>query len=150
MEQTAQSTTPVMHSFREENQGVSMGKALFILLFSAVLGISSGWALVSVVHEGETKSAPTKENEVVSGQTYGSDDTKAFPDKAEGTLEEGGINGEGQYHLVRSGGDGQNVYLTSSTVDLALFVGHKVKIWGATQEGQEAGWLMDVGRIEVL
>lgn len=151
MEQTvAQSTTPVMHSFREENTGVSVGKAIFILLFSAVLGISSGWAFVGLTHEGATKTAPTKESEVSSGQTYGSSDTEAFPDSAEGILEKGGINGEGEYHLVRSGGESQNVYLTSSAVDLSLFVGREVKIWGETQEGQQAGWLMDVGRVEVL
>jgi hypothetical protein len=150
MEETTQKATPMMHSFREEDQGVSVGKALLILLFSAVLGVSSGWALVSVMQGGETKSSPANESDVSAGQTYGSSDTDAFPDKAEGTIEKGGIDGEGQYHLVRTGGESQNVYLTSSAVDLSLFVGRKVKIWGETQEGQKAGWLMDVGRVEVL
>jgi hypothetical protein len=43
-----------------------------------------------------------------------------------------------------------NVYLTSSTVDLSPFVGKKVRVWGQTFTGQKAGWLMDVGLVEVL
>ncbi|MDO8269715.1 MAG: hypothetical protein Q7T54_03530, partial [Candidatus Levybacteria bacterium] len=63
---------------------------------------------------------------------------------------EGGIDGEGEYHLERPGGDSQNVYMSSSTVDLAQFTGRKVKVWGQTNSAQKAGWLMDVGKVEVL
>ncbi len=87
---------------------------------------------------------------VEKGKTYGVTDTSAFKDTADGTVEKGGIEGEGQYHLVRPGGESQNVYMTSSTVDLSEFVGKKVKVWGATQTAQHAGWLMDVGKVEVL
>ena len=84
------------------------------------------------------------------GTIVGSNDTTTFKDTAEGTLKEGGIDGEGAFHLERPGGDSQNVYLTSSTVDLSKFVGKKIKVWGQTQKAQHAGWLMDVGRVEVL
>ena len=87
-------------------------------------------------------------SQLQSGQTYGVADTKSFPDTAEGTLQNGGINGEGQYHLVRPGGDSQSVYMTSSTVDLSLFINRKVKVWGATQKAESAGWLMDVGKVK--
>ena len=40
--------------------------------------------------------------------------------------------------------------MTSSVVDLSQFVDRKVKVWGSTQTAQVAGWLMDVGRVEVL
>ena len=76
--------------------------------------------------------------------------TKTFKDTTTGTLKNGGINGEGQYHLVRPGGDSQNVYLTSSSVDLSKFIDRKIKVWGQTQTAQYAGWLMDVGRVEVV
>ena len=76
-------------------------------------------------------------------------DKKTFPDSAEGVLEEGGIEGEGSFHLERPGGESQNVYLTSSTVDLSKYVGKKVKVQGQTFTAQKAGWLMDVGYIEV-
>ena len=69
---------------------------------------------------------------------------------AEGTLKKGGIQDEGQFHLVRPGGDSQNVYLTSSIVDLSKFVDKKIKVWGQTQKARVAGWLMDVGKVEVL
>jgi len=77
-------------------------------------------------------------------------DKKIFKDKAEGVLKEGGIDGEGNFHLERPGGPSQNVYLTSSTVDLSLYLGKKVRVFGQTFAGQKAGWLMDVGYVEVL
>jgi hypothetical protein len=80
----------------------------------------------------------------------GSNDTKTFKDTAEGTLKTGGIDGEGAFHLERPGGDSQNVYMTSGTVDLSKLIDKKIKVWGQTQAAQHAGWLMDVGRIEVL
>ena len=49
------------------------------------------------------------------------------------------------------GGDAsQNVYLTSSVIDLSKYTGKKVQVWGETFQGQKAGWLMDVGRIKLL
>jgi len=33
---------------------------------------------------------------------------------------------------------------------LSKFVGKNIKVWGQTQSAQYAGWLMDVGRVEVL
>ena len=72
------------------------------------------------------------------------------PAGEEGNLESGGINGEGTHKLIRPGGDSQTVYLTSSVLDLNQFVGKKVKVWGQTFSAKKAGWLMDVGRVEVL
>lgn len=86
---------------------------------------------------------------VAKGTVYGSNDTATFKDTAEGVVKTGGIDGEGQYHLVRPGGDSQNVYMTSSLVDMSKFIDKKVKVWGQTQAAQHAGWLMDVGRVEV-
>lgn len=77
-------------------------------------------------------------------------DERTFRDDAEGKLEKGGIDGEGSHHLVRPGGDSQNVYLTSSVISLEDFVGKKVHIWGETHKGQKAGWLMDVGKIRII
>ena len=74
----------------------------------------------------------------------------SFKDSAEGYLEEGGLEGEGSHKLLRPGGDSQTVYLTSSVTDLDELVGTEVRIWGETFKGQKAGWLMDVGRVEVL
>lgn len=94
--------------------------------------------------------SPKDKNSIETGKIYGSDDISTFKDTSEGKLKEGGIDGEGQYHLERPGGISQNVYLTSSLVDLSLFIDKKIRIWGETQTAQKAGWLMDVGRVEVL
>jgi hypothetical protein len=126
-----------------------MSKVAIFFILAILLGAGSGYLLVN--QHGSTaprdKSVPTYS--VQKGSTFGSDDTKAYPDTAMGKLQEGGIEGEGAYHLVRPGGDSQNVYLTSSEVDLSQFVNKQIKVWGKTQAAQHAGWLMDVGRVEV-
>lgn len=83
-------------------------------------------------------------------QSAGIVDKKTFKDSVEGILREGGIEGEGNFHLDRPGGASQNAYLTSSTVDLSGYIGKKVKVWGQTFSGQKAGWLMDVGSVEII
>ena len=80
---------------------------------------------------------------------FGQKNEKLCPDKAEGTLKIGGIDGEGTHHLVRKGGKDQYVYLTSSTVDLSKLQNKKVNVWGKTYAAQTAGWLMDVCYLEV-
>lgn len=151
-ESSQTATKPIMHAFTEsKSSSTSPGKVILLLLAVALLGIGTGFGL-SKFSEKTGKNIPllSKEGAAIKGQTYGSDDTSTFKDTAEGVLEEGGIEGEGQYHLVRLGGDSQNVYLTSSLVDLSQFMGRKIKVWGETQQAQSAGWLMDVGRVEVL
>lgn len=126
-------------------------KILILFIVVILLGIGSGYILArrtSVILPGGSGGATSSGN-VVKGVTYGSGDTTTFKDTAEGVVQKGGIGNEGQYHLVRPGGDSQNVYMTSSLVDLSQFIGHTVKVWGATQKAQQAGWLMDVGKVEV-
>jgi len=84
-----------------------------------------------------------------TAQSAGVVDKKTFKDSVEGILREGGIDGEGNFHLERPGGVSQNVYLTSTTVDLSNYIGKKVKVWGQTFQAEKAGWLMDVGSVEM-
>lgn len=123
------------------------GLLLFIVI-ALVLGTGVGFAISKISGSGG-KTTDSKTS-VSSGTKVGVTDKKTFKDKAEGTLKEGGIDGEGNFHLVRPGGESQNVYLTSTTVDLSQFIGKKVRVWGETFSGQKAGWLMDVGLVEVL
>lgn len=114
-----------------------------------VLGIATGYLL-------------SKNSQLVPGgsgdtnifgktdQAIGSTDTKTFKDSAEGILEKGGINGEGTHKLLREGGESQTAYLVSSSVDLDVFIGKKVKVWGETFAAKKAAWLMDVGKVELL
>jgi hypothetical protein len=129
----------------------SVVKISVLLLVVVLLGAGSGFLITKGTAKTTTSTTEaTSSKDVEKGTALGSNDTSTFKDTAEGVMTEGGIEGEGQYHLVRPGGASQNVYLTSSAVDLSLVLDKKVKVWGQTQKAQHAGWLMDVGRVEVL
>jgi len=83
------------------------------------------------------------------GQVYGNT-TATFADSATGTIEAGGVNGEGTHTLIRPGGEDQKAALTSSVVDLDLFVGRQVEIKGETNSSRKAGWFLDVGSIKII
>jgi|SRR3989344_237444 len=125
---------------------------LFVIL--AILGIATGFVVSKAVGGGGVQiTGPDGKSQTIStskGQVFGSKDEKTFKDSVEGKLVAGGIEGEGAYHLERPGGVSQNVYLTSSIIDLSKFIGKKVKVWGETHAAEKAGWLMDVGRLQVL
>ena len=149
MDPKSQENSSLVRDFETKKSNFFLSpKIVAIYLIIVAIGIGTGF----VLSRGSATSVkqPTDSASVSEGTTYGSKDTKTFKDSAEGKLEEGGIDGEGQYHLVRPGGESQNVYVTSSTLDLSLFIGRKIKVWGETQKAQYAGWLMDVGRVEVL
>ncbi len=127
---------------------------IFIILLALIMGGATGF-FSTKVFAGKTvttTSNGTVETEKTADgtpKTAGIKDSKVFKDTAEGTLREGGFEDEGSFHLERPGGKSQYVYLTSSTVDLSQFVGKKVSVMGKTFEAEKAGWLMDVGYIEL-
>ncbi len=143
----------VFHSMNGKSDVILTPGVIILFLILILGGIATGYFLSQKGVSGggsSTATTATNSNALQKGVMYGSTDTQTFKDMAQGVLQVGGIDGEGQYHLVRPGGDSQNVYMTSSLVDLSRFVGHKVQVWGQTQTAQHAGWLMDVGRVEVL
>ncbi len=124
-----------------------MGVVYVVLI---LLGIGTGYLLStnSKLLGGGSRNTSTAGK---TGTTVvGSTDAKTFKDSAEGTLEKGGINGEGTPKLIREGGDSQTAYLVSSSVDLDAYIGKKVKVWGETFAAKKAAWLMDVGKVELL
>ena len=129
--------------------------SLVALVLVVVLGVLSGRLLASwrkstgKETERIAVSAPGEGSKVKKGEIYGRKDG-VFKDTATGMLQAGGIDGEGTHHLLREGGESQTVYLFSSSLDLDLFIGRKVQVWGQTFAAQKAGWLMDVGRVKVL
>lgn len=148
-----QSSESLVHDFKGSSS-VSEAFSLtpkIIAIFAGivVLGLLSGF-FVSKNKGGGVSQGVVTAGSVTKGTIVGSDDSKTFNDTAEGIMKKGGIEDEGTFHLVRPGGDSQNVYLTSSIVDMSLFIDRKVKVFGATQKAKTAGWLMDVGKIEVL
>ncbi len=139
---------------KSRNSSNPMTKSLIItIVIVLILGIGTGY--IASNFSGVSTKGPVSINinessgEIKKGFTTGVTDTKNFPDSAEGTLKEGGVDGEGEFHLERPGGESQNVYMYSSAVDLSQFLGKKIKVWGQTQTAQKAGWLMDVGKVEV-
>ncbi len=136
----------LIHSLDENNTPKQVTPRFFLTLMVIALtgGIVGGLLLSSVT------KASSIANKKPSEKVAGIADKKTFKDQAEGILKEGGIDGEGSYHLSRPGGVSQNVYLTSSTVDLSGYVDKKVRVWGETFKGEKAGWLMDVGLVEIL
>lgn len=142
----------VFHSLSKKSSAFPPG-AIILFLLAIILGVGVGYVLSQkgvAATSSSSSNATTGSSVIQKGVMYGSNDTSTFKDTTQGVMQNGGIDGEGQYHLVRPGGDSQNVYLTSSLVDLSKFVGHKVQVWGQTQAAQHAGWLMDVGRVEEL
>ncbi len=151
---TAYNQTPVLE-VSEPNPSGSKSSVLYLLFVVLVIaGALTGYFLAVRKH---SVSASSDVSQTVSGSDVintknevGSKDTRTFRDHALGTLEAGGMNGEGTHKLVRDGGPSQTVYLVSSVVDLDEYVGKKVEIWGETLKAKLVGWLMDVGRLKIL
>lgn len=145
---------PLIHNFNSDSlKNAFTSKVIAVSIVIVIIGVISGFfaSRFGTLSGNQVKTgAISNGSSVAAGTIIGSNDTASFKDTAQGSLKEGGIDGEGAFHLVRPGGDSQNVYLTSSSVDLSKFVGKNIKVWGATQKAQHAGWLMDVGRIQVL
>ena len=151
---TEENNQPLVKDFNKGDVNSTFTpKIIALLVLVVVFGIVSGYFISG---GNKTQVSTTGSDGILNlssapkGTVVGSNDTTTFKDIASGNLKAGGIDGEGAYHLERPGGESQNVYLTSSSVDLSKFIGRKIKVWGQTQKAQHAGWLMDVGRVEVL
>lgn len=96
-----------------------------------------------------TTDSITDKTQIKVGSLYG-DSQKNFKDTATGTIQKGNLNGEGTHYLERQGGVSQRAALTSSVIDLDLFVGRKVEIHGETNTSTKTSWLMDVGWLKVI
>ncbi len=141
----------------------SSGFPLYLIVLVSVAALITGYGLSRVFPQGQT-SGPlltlggnqtvstdsiTGQSQLQVGTVYGSQDD-TFKDFATGSVQEGGINGEGTHTLIREGGPSQSAALTSSTVDLSLFVGKKVEIKGQTNKSNKVSWLLDVGNIKII
>ncbi len=151
MEKDKKTEEELVRQFDSKSSKSPIMMIAIVVVVMVLLGAGSGF----LIAKGTTANLePTKQvtdkSQVSKGTSMGTNDTSTFKDTAEGVLKEGGIEGEGQFHLERPGGESQFVYLTSSTVDMSLVLNKKIKVWGQTQKAQHAGWLMDVGRVEVL
>jgi hypothetical protein len=120
---------------------------LSVLAVVVVLaGITTGWLLSGGGKKGTSSDVQSNVSKEIT--SAGATDCKF--DKTEGELKSGGVDGEGTHHLEKEGGPSQNVYLTSSVLDLESFVNKKVEICGETIAGKRAGWLMDVVSVKTI
>lgn len=139
----------VLKTFTKPAANKSVAMLVGVGVLVAVLGVGGGWLMAGRPSVLGSRSANVP-GAVNTAKEAGLADESTFKDSAEGVLKEGGIKGEGTHHLERSGGESQNVYLTSSVIDLESFKDKKVQVWGQTISGKEAGWLMDVGKVKVI
>ena len=130
---------------------------MIICVIAVGAGLSLGWFMKkggskigSATVADVTAEVPTDASQIKNGDVFGSSNADDFKDSVQGYLVSGTDIGEGSHRLLRTGGATQTVYLFSSVTDLGQFEGMEVKLWGETQKGEKAGWLMDVGRLEVV
>ena len=134
-------------------------------LLMAILGIFTAFWLSRFFPSSQTSSSslpltPSNQDIITSEQISGQEDIKVgqtygnlngiFKDTATGYVRQGNINGVGSHILERQGGLSQRASLTSSVLDLDLFVDRKVEIKGETNSSDKTSWLLDVGSIKVL
>ena len=154
-------TDPTLHSFDLSEKGSDPMAAtpsklpLMLAGLAIVAGILTGFGGAKLGNKTISGSPGEPLQQVATGtvsagEVFGVQDEATFKDSAEGYLEEGGAENEGSHKLLRAGGESQTVYLTSSVTDLSKFKGMQVKVWGETNKGQNVGWLMDVGRVQVI
>ena len=134
----------MVKNFHISNKNTALMVIVAILVIGA--GVLTGGFLSGRL-KAQSIGAPGVKSSV---NEIGSKDEKSFKDTATGVMKTGGIKGEGMYHLERTGGASQNVYLTSTVIDLSAFVDKKVQVWGETVAGRHAGWLMDVGKVKIV
>ncbi len=126
----------------------NLNKIFTIVLGLALLfGLGTGYYLASSGGSSSVNSV----NPLAEAPKTAQQDKSTFRDFAEGTLEKREQTDEDEYiegtHLlIRDGA--VPVALTSSVVDLSLYEGKKVKVFGETQKALKEGWLMDVGLVE--
>ncbi len=119
-----------------------------IALAAVVLSVLTG-GLTGILLS-KTRSNAVSPKTSTNGLRTAQQDTRTFRDFAEGTIKKkqvkNGEYSEGTHILERAGAN--PVALTSSVVDLSLYEGKKIKVYGETQKALQEGWLMDVGKVE--
>ncbi|HEY5600712.1 MAG TPA: hypothetical protein VIK81_01345 [Patescibacteria group bacterium] len=126
---------------------------VIILAIVAIVGGAAAGILLKGPSVSNTSNVADQAKTNSSGPPLPQQDEKTFRDKAEGTIEKNEVDdpyAQGTHKLIREGGESQSAHLVSSVVDLDQYVGKKVEVFGETNQSEEVGWLMDVGRVNEL
>jgi len=148
-----QSSSSITQPMEPKKTGKIFAKIVPLLLIIVLIGagIFTGLMLTSVnkskASQGNVLSAENLAPEIKENFS------QTFKDEAEGVVEKNDDfekYAQGPWKLIRTGGESQTAYLTSSVMDLDEFVGKKVKVYGETFGSDQVSWLMDVGKVEVI
>ena len=123
---------------------------ILVIIFVA-LGIFSGLVFASRTKNAQLPKTAVEEEKLTGEQKQSF--TQTFRDESEGVVEKNDKldkYAQGTHKLIRPGGESQTAYLTSSVLDLDDYAGKKVKVFGETFGSSQVGWLMDVGKVEVI
>lgn len=137
-------------------KGVSKSSGNFPIIIGSILvvllGIGTGWMLSgSRASTGDMAKVAIEDGATTdTGDGSEAGELSEEAKEAEGTLLEGGLDGEGVFRLERDGGPARTVCLTSTVLDLSSFVGKKVVLWGETMSAVRCPWLMDVVKIKEI
>ncbi len=125
-------------------------KVLLAIVLVVIILVGTGVGILAAKMKNKSGGMVSGSKVIKTGTEMGVTDTRTFRDMAKGTLQKGGLSGEGTHHLVLDSNPQNSAYLVSSIVDLDQFVGKHVEVWGETQKASKVPWLMDVGRVKVL
>ena len=124
---------------------------IFLVIIVVAAGIGTG-----LIFSSRQKSAAISSSQVTEEdlpKEVRESFAQTFRDEAEGTVEKNedlDKYAQGTHKLIRPGGESQTAYITSSVLDLDEYLGKKVKVYGETFGSSQVGWLMDVGKVEVI
>lgn len=122
---------------------------IIAVVITVFAGTVLGFAASRMTQKNGLSAVSRTLGDAASSASYGQRNKELFPDIVTGKLKKGGIESEGTHHLERKGGVSQNVYLTSSSVDLDQFINKTVMVEGKTYSAEKAGWFMEVGYLEI-
>ena len=128
-------------------------QAIMIYVAVFVLGALLGGGVYAARSQGTTKVGGQRVQVVKTSTEEGVKDPAVYKDTATGKLvaNDGKVTSEGTHILVR-GDVSQNVYVTSTVVDLSKYENKVVQVWGQTYQGSDpkTGWLIDVGSVKIV
>ena len=132
---------------------INMQKFLPIIIIIVFVGagIFTGLVLSSRNKGSKNLKVAVEEENLTTEQKQSF--TQTFRDEAQGVIEKNDEldkYAQGTHKLIRSGGESQTAYLTSTVLDLDEYLGKKDKVFGETFGSSQVGWLMDVGKVEII
>jgi hypothetical protein len=150
----SQETSPKNTPLRPVPQKNNLLKFLPIIIIVIVIGLG---IFTGLVFSSRSKNSQQGTKASISEEELPKEIkesfTQTFRDEAEGVIEKNDKldkYAQGTHKLIRPGGESQTAFLTSSVLDLDQYVGQKVKVFGETFGSSQVGWLMDVGKVEVV